>query len=377
MQRSQQIFSKRWRVCLIALLCCFLWGSAFPSVKIGYALFRIDAADTASQLLFAGVRFSLAGLLAILFACIGEKRFVWPKRSAWGMVLVLCLFQTVLQYFFFYIGMAHTSGVKGSIITASNTFFCDPDLQPAAASGSAHRQKDPRLHCRLCRRCRHQSDRQRLGRRRDPARRGLHTTCGRILCRVILAREAVFRAREPCCSERVSIPDRRRGACACGSRGRRDAAAGFSGGMGAHAVYGVDLLGRIFALEHAAQIQPRFHHHGLRFQQPGFRRTSVHASAEGGRSGFASALHHGAFAGMRRYLHRESKGDPPAIAGVGSTASAGHAAVDGKIRSRNERSVASCKKDDRSGDLFRRAETAHRLPADEAPSCVLRVVKRL
>lgn len=123
MQRSQQIFSKRWRVCLIALLCCFLWGSAFPSVKIGYALFRIDAADTASQLLFAGVRFSLAGVLAILFACIGEKRFVWPERSAWGMVLVLCLFQTVLQYFFFYIGMAHTSGVKGSIITASNTFF--------------------------------------------------------------------------------------------------------------------------------------------------------------------------------------------------------------------------------------------------------------
>ena len=33
------------------------------------------------------------------------------------------MFQTVLQYLFFYIGLAHTSGVKASIVEASNVFL--------------------------------------------------------------------------------------------------------------------------------------------------------------------------------------------------------------------------------------------------------------
>ncbi|MFR3877619.1 MAG: hypothetical protein ACLTYW_05190 [Collinsella sp.] len=36
------------------LVCCALWGSAFPCIKIGYGLFGIPAHDSASQLLFAG-----------------------------------------------------------------------------------------------------------------------------------------------------------------------------------------------------------------------------------------------------------------------------------------------------------------------------------
>lgn len=31
------------------LVCCALWGSAFPCIKIGYALFGIPAHDSASQ----------------------------------------------------------------------------------------------------------------------------------------------------------------------------------------------------------------------------------------------------------------------------------------------------------------------------------------
>ena len=41
-------------VLLLAGICCFLWGSATPAIKIGYRLFGIDGADTASILLFAG-----------------------------------------------------------------------------------------------------------------------------------------------------------------------------------------------------------------------------------------------------------------------------------------------------------------------------------
>lgn len=31
--------SKTWVVFVCALVCCFLWGSAFPCIKIGYSLF--------------------------------------------------------------------------------------------------------------------------------------------------------------------------------------------------------------------------------------------------------------------------------------------------------------------------------------------------
>ncbi len=106
-----------------ALFCCFLWGSASPSIKIGYELFGIGADDTPSRILFAGVRFVIAGLMVILFGSIQQKKLLVPKTSSWKYVGVLACFQTVLQYIFFYMALAHTSGVRGSIINAAGTFF--------------------------------------------------------------------------------------------------------------------------------------------------------------------------------------------------------------------------------------------------------------
>lgn len=126
-------------VCLLAGVCCLLWGSAFPCVKIGYQLFHIKTQDTDSQLLFAGCRFALAGLLVLLFALIqrilakknttadsGENntvRKLFPCHIiTWKHIVILSFFQTIAQYFFFYIGLAHTSGVKASIIVGTNVF---------------------------------------------------------------------------------------------------------------------------------------------------------------------------------------------------------------------------------------------------------------
>ena len=39
----------------------------FPCIKVGYRLFQIDSADTATQILFAGCRFTIAGIMVILF----------------------------------------------------------------------------------------------------------------------------------------------------------------------------------------------------------------------------------------------------------------------------------------------------------------------
>lgn len=109
-------------VCALAVLCNALWGSAFPAVKSGYRLFEIPGDSPASQILFAGARFFLAGILAVLFGSILQRKLLLPKKSSVPLVLKLSVFQTILQYIFFYLGLAHTSGVKGSIIIASNTF---------------------------------------------------------------------------------------------------------------------------------------------------------------------------------------------------------------------------------------------------------------
>ena len=107
----------------MAAICCCLWGSAFPVIKIGYNLFNLDSSDTASIILFAGIRFILSGVLTVAIFSAVNKKFVKPKKTSIGKVCVLALFQTVLQYLFFYIGLAHTTGVKSSIIDGSSTFF--------------------------------------------------------------------------------------------------------------------------------------------------------------------------------------------------------------------------------------------------------------
>lgn len=109
-------------VVLFALICTSLWGSAFPAIKLGYAWMNIASTDTPSQILFAGLRFTLAGILTILIASISKKEFIFPKRENWGKVTILSMMQTVIQYVFFYIGLAHASGVKCSIMEATNVF---------------------------------------------------------------------------------------------------------------------------------------------------------------------------------------------------------------------------------------------------------------
>lgn len=111
-------------VILLATICDLLWGSAFPCIKLGYQYFDIPASATATQILFAGVRFTLAGVLVILFMSVVKKTFLRPRRvKTVYRITILSLFQTILQYVLFYIGLAHTNGVKGSIIEASNVFI--------------------------------------------------------------------------------------------------------------------------------------------------------------------------------------------------------------------------------------------------------------
>lgn len=111
-----------WVVFILAMVCCVLWGSAFPCVKLGYRLFGIGTSDTFTQILFAGIRFLLAGILALIIGSAAQKKWLVPAKWEIPRIVKLCLFQTVLQYFFFYLGLARTTGVKASIIEAANVF---------------------------------------------------------------------------------------------------------------------------------------------------------------------------------------------------------------------------------------------------------------
>ena len=108
---------------ITAVFCCVLWGSASPAIKIAYELFRIGPNDTASRIMLAGARFMIAGVMTIAFGSLIARRILTPKRESWPKIAVLSLFQTVGQYYFFFMALANISGVRGSIINASGNFI--------------------------------------------------------------------------------------------------------------------------------------------------------------------------------------------------------------------------------------------------------------
>lgn len=117
-----KLFTNVFFVTAAAILCCALWGSATPFIKTGYELMLPDK-DVPSTMLFAGIRFFLAGIITVIIYSVAGKRVLYPKAENLGKVAVVSLFQTVIQYIFFYVGLANTTGVKGTVISGSSTFF--------------------------------------------------------------------------------------------------------------------------------------------------------------------------------------------------------------------------------------------------------------
>lgn len=120
---SKYLFTDKKGILLMATICTFLWGSAYPAIKIGYNLFQIESNDIASKILFAGVRFFIAGIIVALFDIIKNRKLPAFKKDTLKEITILGFLQTTMQYIFFYIGLTYTTGVKGSIINGTGTFF--------------------------------------------------------------------------------------------------------------------------------------------------------------------------------------------------------------------------------------------------------------
>ena len=122
LQKKPSIFQNPLVVILGALLCCALWGSATPFIKTGYELL-LPKKDVPSTILFAGIRFTLAGILTVLIYSVARRKVIYPKKENLPRVLTIAAFQTVIQYIFFYVGLSNTSGVKAAILSGSSAFF--------------------------------------------------------------------------------------------------------------------------------------------------------------------------------------------------------------------------------------------------------------
>ena len=106
---------------LLASLCQALWGVVFPVIKKSYELFSISGVG--STLLFASIRFMIAGVILLLLDTFMEKRFPVLDKKGYASVCMLGTIQTGLAYAFQYIAMISASSINCSILNGTGVIF--------------------------------------------------------------------------------------------------------------------------------------------------------------------------------------------------------------------------------------------------------------
>ena len=108
---------------VLALTTAIAWGWAFPLIKVGFNAFGITTDMTGSKMLFAGIRFAVAGLIVLFVARSSGRSFKATRSSDWRFILAFALINTTLHYFFFYVGMSHSEGSRAAILNSLSTFL--------------------------------------------------------------------------------------------------------------------------------------------------------------------------------------------------------------------------------------------------------------
>ena len=99
---------------IATLFAMFLWGSAMPVIKTTYKEMGVAASNTGAQILIAGFRFFLAGVLAFIYFRSFNEEKLDKKNINIKYIIIPSLIQTSIQYIFYYVGMSNTSGVKSA-----------------------------------------------------------------------------------------------------------------------------------------------------------------------------------------------------------------------------------------------------------------------
>lgn len=120
---SVSIFQRPVWVVTFALSAAIAWGWAYPLIKLGFEEFGIAQTMTAGKMLFAGVRFTLSGLIVLSIATATRRRFTVAGTSSWLYILLFALLNTGLHYYFFYVGLSYSAGARAAILNSLGTFI--------------------------------------------------------------------------------------------------------------------------------------------------------------------------------------------------------------------------------------------------------------
>lgn len=117
------LFRRPFWVVFFALTAAILWGWAYPLIKMGFAEFGITPDMTGSKMLFAGIRFSMSGMIILSLAKGTKRKFQLRKKSDLWYILAFALVNTTLHYAFFYFGLSHSEGARAAILNSMSVFM--------------------------------------------------------------------------------------------------------------------------------------------------------------------------------------------------------------------------------------------------------------
>lgn len=132
---EKNIFQNKRNVIFLAIFYTFLWGTAFPLVKLCMDGFKIT--ENISKCLAAGIRFFLSGAALLVFCSIKDPDGIKLNKKQIKYAVPYGIMATAIQYSVTYIGLSYVDGSKGAIfdqlcvfmiIIASGLVFKDDRL---------------------------------------------------------------------------------------------------------------------------------------------------------------------------------------------------------------------------------------------------------
>lgn len=117
----KRIFSNKYLCPIIAVLCTLLWGTAYPLIKLSYA--DMNIVTIPDKLMFAGLRFFVAGVMVFAVCLLLRKNIFDIERKRVPQILLYSLLLTVFHYTFNYIGVGNASASKTSVLAACSAFL--------------------------------------------------------------------------------------------------------------------------------------------------------------------------------------------------------------------------------------------------------------
>ena len=99
------------------------WSLAYPLIKLGYQEFQIDGRDLGGKILFAGVRFFMAGTAVTLYCHFKKIKTDITDQGDIAWLVLLGIVNTALHYMFAYIGLGFNSSARSTILDSMGGFL--------------------------------------------------------------------------------------------------------------------------------------------------------------------------------------------------------------------------------------------------------------